>query len=318
MPLELDVKLGEPTTRGALALFRLIAATGDEAPTYLPGPDAVRRGLLDVNEQDEMAVVTELTVHNRADVPVVLIEGETLVGVKQNRVLNVSVLLEPATKTTIPVSCVEAGRWGTSTATGHSMSHTPTQLRARKTESVNRSMRSDDVRLSDQAAVWSAVEDYADQFGTASPTAALEDVHVAAAGEVGGLIDGLKPVADQVGVVVALGGEPSVLELFDHPATLASYWDGLLRGYALDAVVLESTSAVTTSDAAVFIDQVRAGKVSRSGAVGLGVELQLEGPDITGTGLEWEGRRPHLAAFALGSDRGEGRTSQGVRSRPRF
>ena len=53
----------------------------------------------------------ELTVENRADLPVLIVDGEELVGAKQNRVANLTMLL-PAEKTTIiPVSCVEAGRW---------------------------------------------------------------------------------------------------------------------------------------------------------------------------------------------------------------
>ena len=47
----------------------------------------------------------------RGDIRVLFLEGEELVGAKQNRILNTSVLLPARSKIKIPVSCVERGRW---------------------------------------------------------------------------------------------------------------------------------------------------------------------------------------------------------------
>ena len=48
-----------------------------------------------------------LRVINGADRPVLLLDGEELVGAKQNRVLNTSVLVAKGARLDIPVSCVE-------------------------------------------------------------------------------------------------------------------------------------------------------------------------------------------------------------------
>jgi hypothetical protein len=40
-----------------------------------------------------------------------LLDGEELVGAKQNRILNTTVLVDAHVTVTIPVSCVEQGRW---------------------------------------------------------------------------------------------------------------------------------------------------------------------------------------------------------------
>ena len=53
----------------------------------------------------------ELMVENKGDMRVLFIEGEELVGAKQNRILNTSILVPAKSKTKIPVSCVERGRW---------------------------------------------------------------------------------------------------------------------------------------------------------------------------------------------------------------
>lgn len=49
---------------------------------------------------------------NVGDRPVLFLEGEQLIGAKQNRTRNTSVLIAVHTKSTIPMSCVEAERRG--------------------------------------------------------------------------------------------------------------------------------------------------------------------------------------------------------------
>ena len=74
--------------------------------------------------------VPELLVENMGDIRVLFIEGEELVGAKQNRILNTSILVAAKSKTKIPVSCVEQGRWGyKSKFFGSSGSHSPSKLR---------------------------------------------------------------------------------------------------------------------------------------------------------------------------------------------
>ena len=55
--------------------------------------------------------VPELKVFNGLSQPVLLLDGEELIGAKQNRVLNLTIMVPADTEMMIPVSCVEAGRW---------------------------------------------------------------------------------------------------------------------------------------------------------------------------------------------------------------
>ena len=48
---------------------------------------------------------------NRGPKPTLIIDGEELVGAKQNRVVNLTILVAAESELIIPVSCVEAGRW---------------------------------------------------------------------------------------------------------------------------------------------------------------------------------------------------------------
>ena len=79
----------------------------------------------------------ELALHNPLDDNVLLYDGEELVGAKQNRILNVAVLAGAKTRLTIPVSCVEQGRWrDVSASFAAAPHHANPELRRRKAEAL--------------------------------------------------------------------------------------------------------------------------------------------------------------------------------------
>ena len=104
------VRLGVPQAHLNLTVFPLLRDGAGE-PGYLLLDEAVQRGLARVTEVSAMGSVPELKLVNEADQPVLLLDGEELIGAKQNRILNVTVLAGAHTAIVIPVSCVEAGRW---------------------------------------------------------------------------------------------------------------------------------------------------------------------------------------------------------------
>ena len=71
----------------------------------------LRRGEAVVEEVNESGSVPNLAVTNKCKRPLLIPEGEILIGAKQNRVINVTVLVAAGVKFVLPVSCVEAGRW---------------------------------------------------------------------------------------------------------------------------------------------------------------------------------------------------------------
>jgi len=304
--IDLAVEVGPPVEGGPLRLFPLFV-TGRAAPDYVPGPEAGPAGAITVEEQGDGAAVPELLLTSAAAVPLLLLEGETVLGNKQNRTLNVSVLCAPHVPTVIPVSCVEAGRWGAVQAVSHSPRLSPSTLRAAKTRSVVNSVRTRASKRSDQHAVWDTVAGYAARLAHHSPTAALEDVADAAAPDVAAVVEGLRPVEGQRGVLVVSRGGVVALDLFDKPATLAAYWDGLLAGYAFDAVsgrIGEATDdgaagAATfgPSEAQAFLDHVFAAPATEATAVALGTELHFGDDDVTGGALVWDRAVVHMAAF---------------------
>src|SRR5881227_2592823 len=107
--LAAQITVAEPTVVGPLAVFPLIA---DRSPSvrYVSFAEAVQRGAT-VKELGTGASVNDLVMHNPLDLPVLLYEGEEVLGAQQNRTFDASVLVPSGAALTVPVSCVEHGRW---------------------------------------------------------------------------------------------------------------------------------------------------------------------------------------------------------------
>ena len=88
------IKLGEPAQFQNLTMFPLLAAQ-DRAPGYLLLDDALERKLARVSEVSDAGTVPELMFVNEAPGKVLLVDGEEIVGARQNRILNVTVLIGP-------------------------------------------------------------------------------------------------------------------------------------------------------------------------------------------------------------------------------
>src|SRR3954471_706558 len=160
-----DVSVGDPIRYESLFVFPLFSPP-EGVVDYLLSDEAIASGSVTVEEVSEGGSVPDLLVTNAGDSRVLFLEGEELRGAKQNRVLNTSVLVAAHSKTPIPVSCVEQGRWRYRTKHFSSGgSHSSSKLRRHLKESVTRSLKSGQGHTSDQGAVWTEVGRQMDSLG---------------------------------------------------------------------------------------------------------------------------------------------------------
>jgi hypothetical protein len=292
---EVEVELGEELVIGGLSVFPLTGAR-ETGPAYLTGPEAFEAGLIEVSELDPPEVPS-LAIFNLALVPILLVEGEMLVGGDQNRTMNVTVLCPPQFRTVVPVSCVEAGRWGKRRIVSASSKHAPGSLRAAKT--ANLEPRSENVasRRSDQGRIWDEVERQSMAHEVFSATSALHDVQEEIEDRLAPELEKIRTVPGQIGVICTIGEQVVGLDLFDKPSTLERYLRGIIAGHALDAPVRRS-NADPIRAIEHFLAQID-GTVRDTGrGVGLGEEILLRG-EVAGIGLIYESSLVHLAAFPI-------------------
>jgi hypothetical protein len=293
------IRVGPAQAAGTLTLVPLFHEA--RALPYLLFAHAAGMDLVQVAEVDEAGSVPELLVTNSATRPVLLIEGEVLVGLKQNRTLTTTILVPAGTTTLVPVACVEQGRWNRRSAFVRSDDYLLSpRVRQLTSESVVRGVRASGSYRADQGAVWRGVEEELDGHAIDSPTHAYSDVNLRRDAEIRALLAGIRPMPGQTGVVAVVDGRPRCADLVDRSTTFRRLWRRIVGSYAADALRPDAldTSPVTTGDVAAWLHALTVAEATVHPAVGLGSTVALTLADCTATALVAGGRVVHLTAFA--------------------
>ena len=314
-----ELSLGDQTVYTNLTMFG-IEGISDESLQYLTLEDAVAMGVARVSEISDAGSVPELLFENSADLPVLILDGEELIGAKQNRTVNLTILA-PARKTTrIPVSCVEAGRWRHESA--HfvmSDRHHFARGRARKAEAVSCSLQQDGSRHSDQRRVWADIDAKAARMQARSATQAMAEIFDRHRASLDSYVEAFAAGDSQIGALFAIGSEIVGLDLFDRHSVLTAVLPKLVRSYAIDAMEAERAhgQGATKRVAEAFLDRLAEAEIETYEAVGLGSDLRIGSQEMVGGALVVDDHLVHLAAFAAGTESIGGETGGGRMARMR-
>jgi hypothetical protein len=292
------VSVAAPQTSRNLTVYPLVGPSGFQE--FLLLGQALGDGLVTISEVSAGGSVPRLLLDNRARLPLLLLEGEHLIGCKQNRVLNTSVLAPPQSELELPVSCVEQGRWDWDRShfkrSPHGMA---AEIRAAKVQQVSRSLRNAGTAVSDQCALWEQIAAKAQRLGSASASGAMEGIYEHRQAELLAYLQPVKPIPGQVGAVFVINGRGVGIELLPTPSAWRQAASAVASGYALDA--LDGAAAVLpepSSEAAhALLRRVSAMRTERHPGVGLGEDIRLSDEMAAGNALAFEGHVLHLCAF---------------------
>jgi hypothetical protein len=305
-------QIGEPVEHRGIVIAPLFPGR-DPVAAYVTLDEALAGGLR-VREVDEAGTVPELVVENPLAERVLLYDGEELVGAKQNRILNVSVLVEAKSALRIPVSCVEQGRWSRvspSFVSGSHVSHA--QLRRRKAEAQAAQPLARGVA---QSEVWDAVHEKAARMSVELPTGASSDLYRHYERDLRALEDAFPAQPGQCGAVLGIGHD-LCLDLVSRPDAFTLLWPKLRAGYLLDGLERLDGKPTPASEIHRFAGAIDGSLATRQPSVGLGEDLRLRGQSVIGSGLELAGEVIQLSAFRSedGGRRAFGRIARPSRRR---
>jgi len=291
--------IGRPINRAGVSLF----------PVYLPSGEG--DGGIDIAAKADDVVISEqgsarvptITVTNPGLRPVLLVEGETVTGGQQNRVINVSVLVPAGATVNVPVSCVEAGRWGGTSGFARGRTFAPRRVRRVKNASVAESIRQGGFKTSDQGAVWNTIDFELNRLNVDSSTRAIHatealfDVDQTIAQAATDLVR-RGPLPGQCGVVISHGRRIVSAEIFATPELLSANWEALVRATLLDLPAAPE-GRPSAGRALWFLHQLATTKTTDSPGVGLGREQHVRTRHFIGQALTLDGAVVHASAFAI-------------------
>jgi hypothetical protein len=248
-----------------------------------------------VEEVDAAGSVPELTVRNPLEQKVLLYDGEELLGAKQNRILNVTVLVAGKSKTVIPVSCVEEGRWSARSALFRSARHAAyPELRRRKAERLSAEPFE---RGAAQSVVWDEVREKSLRHGVASPTGAQSDIFEQRGKDLETLTKRFVLQRGQSGAIFAVG-DRICMDYVSQPNAFESLYPKLLNGYVLDAIERLDGKPATFEELGAFCLATEAAPRSCRPSAGLGEDVRFRSHGVVGSGLELDGELVQLCAFS--------------------
>jgi hypothetical protein len=273
-----------------------------------------------------MRPLPELLVKNLAPSPVLILDGEELIGAKQNHIVNLTILVAAGQTLHIPVSSVEAGRSGPPLARVRRGRPRPLRVggasredhagRARKLQEVSCCMRTEGSRMADQGGVWDEIDVKARRMKAESATHAAAEMYERSRGELDELVAHLEPLPRQAGAVFAINGVVAGMDVVDSPATWRKSMRKLVHSYGLDALdragepagsapaaPAKAASAAKAPQAAKgpqparFLAALTRTAAERFPAIGLGEDVRIAGRSVSGGGLMVDGKLVHLVAF---------------------
>ncbi len=277
--------------------------SGQDTFPYCATDAAIRDRMIEVRELNETGSVNTILVVNSSPQYVFLMDGDILAGAKQNRVVNASVLLAPHSKTAVPVSCVEHGRWhhvsprfaGTDYAA-------PTSLRASKASQVRANLQSKMGFQADQMQIWGRVADYQRIHGVASGTSNISDVFDEKGSRLNHLIKRFNADPQANGIAIFFGNHLACIDVFNRLDVFREYFPKILRGAAFEASAMRPPKRTLAQAEAEyrtldFLDSVDLLPRDEQPSIGVGMDRRFENHDVTGFELVFESHLIHLAAL---------------------
>jgi len=293
-------KLARKQSYKNLTVFPLLAPNGSK-PDYLTLEQGLDQRRVQITELDQAGSVPELKLLNKGKKKLLIVEGEELVGAKQNRIVNATFLVAANTEIVIPVSCVEQGRWRYASdrfESGGKMMHA--SLRCSHQTHVRESLKQGRGFQSDQGEIWDDISAKLDRMRVSAPTRAMADAYDSYQENVSDYMENFQLIECQTGAVFAIDGRVLGLESFGYSDTFARFFEKIVKSYALDALdSRKSTQPISVVPEAVrrFIQSVSKGKTERHPTLGLGEATTIESRIVSGAALAEQSRVIHLSAF---------------------
>ena len=238
----------------------------------------------------EVSQVNTLIVKNHAVTPLILVDGDEVVGGDQNRIVNATILIEGKSEMAIPVSCTEKGRWGYKSEFKTSQYIANYNTRRAKEHASRNSSSFQDV-------IWSSINDLEVENSFASPTSAMEESYENLKIDHSKITNEFEIVDGQTGVLVMHNGEIKGFELFLNPEIYKHYHEKILKSYLIDSKIENATFSINIDAAKEVISKACNSTFSKKQNMGLEDRYEFENDEGIGTLYTFKKHIVHWSYF---------------------
>jgi len=295
-----NLRIGNDQILGRLVVKPIINVVPDHAvPMPLKTMDeAISQDLLEITEINSDGSVPQLLVRNLGAQDILILEGETVIGGKQNRAVNSTFIIPAGGEIVVPVSCVEAGRWRYASnkfSSGDSVLYS--SLRAESHRAVSRNLHSNRGYGSNQSGVWSNIAAKQMRMAVDSPTGAMADIERSAFSPEAesDLFEAIRCQENQVGFLAFIGGGFAGGDIFGSSELFEKQYRKIIKGYHLDA--LDSGVRFPEIPAEEIMAEIAGSDEVKFAALGRGDENRFETANLTGSWKSFDGRFANLTVF---------------------
>jgi hypothetical protein len=246
-------------------------------------------GLAEVKECEHSTVNT-LIVKNNSVTPLLLVDGEEIIGGDQNRIVNATILIAPNSEEKIPVNCTEHGRWAYKSEFKQSEYMANYRTRSAKEKAVRANM-------SGQQAVWDSIEDLEMSRSFSSPTQAMSESYENLKVDLDEFISNFKALEGQTGAVIIIDGEIKGFELFLNSQIYHEYHEKILKSYLIDIDIDDSVFTVNTDVAKNLIEEALSVEYAAKKSNGLEEAFEFENSEGLGTAYLYKDELIHMSYF---------------------
>ena len=246
-------------------------------------------GLVEVKEL-EKSTVNILTVKNNAVTPLVLIDGEEVVGGDQNRIVNLTSVIAPKSQTNIAVSCTERGRWGYKSEFKSSPHIADYNTRRSKAVALFK-------KRPVQGEVWASIDRLENNHSFKSRTSAMSESYENQKANLEEMLQSFSIADGQNGILVIVNGEIVGFEILLNPQVYRDFHEKILKSYLIDTEVKTTEFTINVDEARDIIQNALDSKFKPKETPTMEKSYEFENDDGLGTLYTYENEIVHLSYF---------------------
>lgn len=265
-------------------------------------------GIVKVEECEESRV-NEIKVINNAVTPLILVDGEEVIGAKQNRIISKTILVNAKSTIHVPVNCSEKDRWNYTSEFEHSNHFANSKTRCLKSQYVDHIVSNDEISSSDniyggevQSVVWNSIADLDDEGEVKSPTSAMSDVYTSSKKSQEEYLKYFESVPNQVGLISIVNGEFRGIEIFANPRQYKSYEEMILKSYIIDGLNKKEYLNISDKEIDNILNSITKECFNKDNTIGLGESFKISNEYGTGSILHYNDNLIHCNFFKTVKD----------------